>query len=150
MTYLKGLFDNASKIRDLTLVAVTATYVPGFLSWSIYAWYSGLGFAPALDAQYIMAGIIPLAILAISGALVFLQVQLAQGIKRLQEAEIAKIKSHRNEQNPDNLGATLSLTRVTFQTVFLVNLLVSSMVGAFFLGLVYLDFFGLEDLGAIE
>jgi hypothetical protein len=62
---LKWLFCNASKIRDLALIATAVTYVPGFISWSIYAYFSDLGFAPVVNARYVMAGLIPIIVLLI-------------------------------------------------------------------------------------
>ena len=52
-----------SNLRDGLLVIAGATYILGYLVWSFHAWKNRLGMLPALDAQYFMAGIIPLVIL---------------------------------------------------------------------------------------
>lgn len=51
-SWLKSL----GEIRDGLLLLVSATYVVGFISWSLYAWRLGVGAVPALDAQYFVAG----------------------------------------------------------------------------------------------
>lgn len=43
-----------------------ATYVLGYLVWSVNAWANNLGMLPALETQYFVAGIIPMLILALA------------------------------------------------------------------------------------
>jgi hypothetical protein len=50
--------------RPGALAIGTALYVLGWGVWAVNAWRLGLGMLPAVDAQYLMAGAPPLAILA--------------------------------------------------------------------------------------
>jgi hypothetical protein len=56
--WIRGL----GKFRDGLLVLVTVVYVLGYLVWSIHAWVNNLGLLPALEPQYLAAGI-PLALI---------------------------------------------------------------------------------------
>ena len=53
------LSSNASKLRDLALARAAGTYALGFIIWSIHAYANDLGLLPALDSQYIIAGLVP-------------------------------------------------------------------------------------------
>lgn len=57
-------------LRDGILVSVAIFYAAGYLVWAIYAWQNNLGLLPALELQYFVAGVFPVAILvaAILGA----------------------------------------------------------------------------------
>lgn len=60
------LFDSANrlaKLRDWIIVAATFNYLVGFLVVASYSSWRGLGIIKALDAQYIVAGLFPMAIL---------------------------------------------------------------------------------------
>jgi hypothetical protein len=46
--------------RDIILVGAGAAYVIGFLVWSYNAWREHIGLLPAVQAQYIAAGLVPL------------------------------------------------------------------------------------------
>lgn len=45
------------------LVVLGFTYVLGYITWSIHAFRNGLGMLPALEAQYFVAGFIPMVII---------------------------------------------------------------------------------------
>jgi hypothetical protein len=51
-------------LRDGILVSVAIFYAAGYLVWAIYAWQNNLGLLPALEFQYFVAGVFPVAILA--------------------------------------------------------------------------------------
>jgi hypothetical protein len=53
LTSIKKLGD----FRDSLLVGITLLYVLGYLVWSIHAWENRLGLLPALEPQYLSAGI---------------------------------------------------------------------------------------------
>jgi len=53
-------------LRDGFLVAAGASYVLGYLVWSLNAWQNNLGLLPALESQYFVAGIIPLLIIVLA------------------------------------------------------------------------------------
>jgi hypothetical protein len=61
--WLKWLGDH----RDGFLVGIAVLYGLGYAVWSYNAWKNQLGQLPALEFQYIMAGIIPGIIIAIAG-----------------------------------------------------------------------------------
>jgi hypothetical protein len=54
--------------RDGFLISGAVLYGLGYLVWSYNAWRNNLGQLPALEFQYLIAGIIPAAIIAISWA----------------------------------------------------------------------------------
>ena len=56
--------------KDALLVAGPALYVLGYLTWSTYALDHEFGLLPALEAQYFIAGIIPLLVLILALGLV--------------------------------------------------------------------------------
>jgi hypothetical protein len=72
--WLEGL----GKLRDGLLVFGGATYVLGYLVWSIHAKQENLGLLPGLEPQYLAAGLVPL-------LLVLLAIYGSRGAKRLPE-----------------------------------------------------------------
>jgi hypothetical protein len=50
--------------RDAVLVLISIDYLLGYFSWSYYAAQNDLGLVPALDTQYLVAGVLPTMILA--------------------------------------------------------------------------------------
>jgi hypothetical protein len=69
---LAGLLErvkNIGEYRDALLVLISVDYLLGYFSWSFYAAENDLGLVPALDAQYLVAGVLPTVILAGSVAL---------------------------------------------------------------------------------
>lgn len=58
--WMKG---SPGAFRDGALLVAGLLYVLGYVVWSIYAWRNHLGILPALQAQYFLAGLVPLAIL---------------------------------------------------------------------------------------
>jgi hypothetical protein len=62
------LGGNGSKLRDLALAGAAGTYAFGFIIWSIHALRNNLGLLPALDSQYIIAGLVPIIILVLAVA----------------------------------------------------------------------------------
>jgi hypothetical protein len=65
------LLSNASKLRDLALAGAAGTYAVGFIIWSIHASVNDLGLLPALDSQYIIAGLAPIILVGTSVAAVY-------------------------------------------------------------------------------
>jgi hypothetical protein len=51
--------EKIGKLRDGLLVAGGLLYVLGYAVWSLNAWRQGLGILPALESQYLVAGIVP-------------------------------------------------------------------------------------------
>ena len=51
------------EVRDAFLLLVGAGYVLGYIVWSMYALRANLGLLPALRAQYLLAGLLPLLLL---------------------------------------------------------------------------------------
>jgi hypothetical protein len=51
--------------RDAALVLISVDYLLGYFSWSVYAAKNDLGLVPALDTQYLVAGVLPTVILGI-------------------------------------------------------------------------------------
>jgi hypothetical protein len=47
------------EIRDVLLVSATLLYALGYFVWSLYAALHGWGLLPALEPQYVAAGIVP-------------------------------------------------------------------------------------------
>lgn len=68
--------------RDALLVIVTLVYLLGYLSWAFYAGTNHLGLVPAVDAQYLVAGIIPSVILVVGLVLVLGQLRFARWASR--------------------------------------------------------------------
>lgn len=58
-----GLLDWLGNRKDALLVLVPVLYGLGYLIWSINALRNNLGWLPALDLQYFLAGIVPAAVL---------------------------------------------------------------------------------------
>lgn len=54
-----------SDLRDVVLMTASLCYAAGYLSWSVHAWVYNLGLLPALRLQYLVAGVIPLALFAL-------------------------------------------------------------------------------------
>jgi hypothetical protein len=54
---LGQIFEQLGKLRDGFIVAASAIYLLGYLTWSTYAWRERLGPVAALDAQYFAAGL---------------------------------------------------------------------------------------------
>ncbi len=71
---LKWLGDR----RDGLLVVIAAVYGLGYLVWSYTAWLNGLGQLPALEFQYLVAGLIP-------GVIIAVAVIVATYLPKLQE-----------------------------------------------------------------
>lgn len=58
-------FNRIGQLRDGFLVGIGLLYIIGYLVWAFYAWKKNLGILPALDFQYIIAGIAPALLLLI-------------------------------------------------------------------------------------
>lgn len=58
-------FKQIGQLRDGFLVGLGLLYIIGYLVWAFYAWKKNLGLLPALDFQYIIAGIAPALLLLI-------------------------------------------------------------------------------------
>jgi hypothetical protein len=56
---LPALFQSAGGFRDALLVGIGLFYALGLLTWSYSALERHMGFMDALDAQYLIAGIVP-------------------------------------------------------------------------------------------
>ena len=54
-----GFFKRIGELRDGFLVLITGVYLLGYLCWASYAWQNNIGLLPALDAQYLAAGVVP-------------------------------------------------------------------------------------------
>lgn len=81
----EDLFDRIKSIgayRDAVLVLISVDYLLGYFSWAYYAAENDLGLVPALDAQYLVAGVLPTIILAISVALVVLHLSFSKWTAR--------------------------------------------------------------------
>ncbi len=66
--------DRARILRDALLIVTPLVYILGYLSWAVHAAWNKLGLLPAVDAQYFVAGILPVLILGVGawlGALVW-------------------------------------------------------------------------------
>ncbi len=59
----KTFLQNIAQIRDPILVFSIVSYASGYLIWSFHMWQGGIGFVPALDPQYFIAGILPTVLL---------------------------------------------------------------------------------------
>lgn len=71
-----GWLQRIGNLRDGFLVAAATTYALGWFVWAVNAQENNLGLLPALEAQYFVAGVIPLLILvsvywSIRGAILF-------------------------------------------------------------------------------
>ncbi len=64
--------------RDAALVLISVDYLLGYFSWSFYAAENDLGLVPALDTQYLVAGVLPTLILAAAVCLVVLHVRFSK------------------------------------------------------------------------
>jgi hypothetical protein len=61
----RNLFLRLIDLREKALGTIAFVYVLGYLVWSFHAWRNDLGLLPALDAQYLVAGVIPFGILIV-------------------------------------------------------------------------------------
>jgi hypothetical protein len=62
------------KLRDGFLVSGAALYGLGYLVWTYTAWRNDLGQLPALEFQYVIAGVVPAILLTfVWGSIVFFQ-----------------------------------------------------------------------------
>jgi hypothetical protein len=69
---LRVVIKSLGELRDGCLLAAGIVYLFGYVGWSMYAWRLGLGVAPAIDAQYFVAGA-PIAVVT-AGAIYLLVV----------------------------------------------------------------------------
>ena len=69
-------FRQLGVYRDSFLVTASVVYLLGYVSWAHYAATNGLGMVPVLDAQYLVAGLIPALIAIITVRLVRLQLTI--------------------------------------------------------------------------
>jgi hypothetical protein len=60
---VRSLMRNAGQIRDVALVLAALSYGLGYLTWSTFAAAHDLGAVPALYADYVMTGLLPLFVL---------------------------------------------------------------------------------------
>jgi hypothetical protein len=58
-----GWMPPIGRVRDLAFIVAGVTYILGYIVWSINAYVNGLGMLPAIEAQYFIAGVIPLVII---------------------------------------------------------------------------------------
>jgi hypothetical protein len=75
---LRGAIKSLGEYRDAVLVVASLVYLLGYLSWAFFAAQNNLGLVPALDAQYLVAGVLPTLILAAGVALAGLQLRLSK------------------------------------------------------------------------
>jgi hypothetical protein len=80
--------------RDAVLVSVSLVYLLGYLSWAFYAGTYGLGMVPVLDAQYLVAGLVPTLIVVVAIMLVALQWRFAKWASREPSDRRFKIGSY--------------------------------------------------------
>lgn len=66
LPWLNELLKPIGDLRDGLLVTATILYITGYLVWSFNAWQNNLGLLPALDAQYFVAGLVPVLILSLA------------------------------------------------------------------------------------
>jgi hypothetical protein len=80
-TRISPVLDEVKRIggyRDVILVLASLVYLLGYLSWAFYAAQNDLGLVPALDTQYLIAGVLPTIILAVGVALALLQLRFSK------------------------------------------------------------------------
>ena len=58
-----GIIKRIGDLRDGLLVLTTCVYIAGYLSWTSYAFENNLGPIPALDAQFLSAGLVPVMVI---------------------------------------------------------------------------------------
>jgi hypothetical protein len=78
---MPGVLERVKTIgeyRDAALVLISVDYLLGYFSWSFYAAKNDLGLVPALDTQYLVAGVLPTVILGVGISLVVLHVQFSR------------------------------------------------------------------------
>ena len=68
MERVKGIFSSLGDIRDGILVGASALYLLGYFGWAVFAWGFQLGVAPAFQAQYFVAGLPLLVVVALATA----------------------------------------------------------------------------------
>jgi len=73
--------------RDGFLVGGAVLYGLGYLVWSYNAWKNGLGQLPGLDFQYLIAGLVPAAVILLAGAAI-------RSFSRLQERTLSFLRRH--------------------------------------------------------
>jgi hypothetical protein len=75
---LPGYAKTLGELRDAVLVLVSVAYLLGFLSWAFYAARNDLGLVRALDAQYLVAGVLPAIVVALGIALAMLHLRFSR------------------------------------------------------------------------
>ena len=68
MERVKEIFGSLGDIRDGILVGASALYLLGYFGWAVFAWGFQLGVAPAFQAQYFVAGLPLLVVVALATA----------------------------------------------------------------------------------
>lgn len=58
-------WSSAKSSIEFLVSAATVVYALGYLSWATYSWEQGLGLPPALEGQYVIAGIVPALLLVL-------------------------------------------------------------------------------------
>jgi len=56
---MSSLLGKIGEARDALFVLTGVSYAVGYVVWAVASWNSNLGTLPALDAQYIIAGLFP-------------------------------------------------------------------------------------------
>ena len=70
------------KLRDVALVSAGITYVLGFLVRSAWAFQHNMGLIPGGDAQYLVAGIVPMGLIGVAWVVVVRVDALLSGVRR--------------------------------------------------------------------
>jgi hypothetical protein len=115
---MESLLRRLATLRDGFLVVGVLLYGTGFSVWSYHAWKNNVGLLPALDAQYFIAGIVPLSVI------LFAYLVVKQSPKVIRPARAAL--------GPGATGWLLLARRLIFSlilvgyVVFMVNLFVYS------------------------
>ena len=81
------------KLRDFVLVAVAGLYAIGYVFWSWHAHRNNLGQLPALEAQYLVGGLLPAAAIALLLYLLIWVLRLQRHLSRRQKSSRAKLLS---------------------------------------------------------
>lgn len=77
-----GRLRQLGDYRDAVLVCASFVYLLGYVSWAFYAGRYGLGMVPVLDAQYLVAGLVPTLIVGVAAILVAMQLRFAAWASR--------------------------------------------------------------------